>query len=288
MNDKIDNKSRNMEHYGNKIKQFRVRAGKTAGELAAALDVSISTVRNWECGLTRPDPDYLYAMFPALGVSPNDFFGIQGFGGILTADEQGLIDDYRILDEHGKEDVRDFTASMKAKAWRRKVVRIYADLVSVPDYGRLAAAGAGEDWPDYPEENGTILYNGSLTNRADEIITVTGRSMEPQYMDKDRVLVAYCTELKVGDIGIFHVPGYGGVIKQKGHDRLHSLNPEFEDIFPNAEGAKLVGRILGKVEQDMIPSVEEASLYMDALSEKQAHPDWFREVPARRVGRRAA
>ena len=89
--------------------------------------------------------------------------------------------------------------------------------------------------------------------------------MEPQYHDNDRVLVEHCTELKNGDIGIFYVHGMGGVIKQKAYDRLHSINPDYDDIFPYEEGATVIGRVLGRIEEDMIPSYEEQSLYLEAV-----------------------
>ena len=99
---------------------------------------------------------------------------------------------------------------------------------------------------------------------ADEIITVCGQSMEPQFHNGDRVLVQYCSELSYGDIGIFYVPGMGGVIKQVAHDRLHSLNPDFDDIFPYEDGAKIIGRVLGKITADMIPDADDQALYLEA------------------------
>ena len=60
-------KQRNLETYGSKIKTFRNRAGLTAEQLADALQISKSSIRNWECGLTRPDPEFLYRMFSILG-----------------------------------------------------------------------------------------------------------------------------------------------------------------------------------------------------------------------------
>ena len=110
-----------------------------------------------------------------------------------------------------------------------------------------------------------ILYASPMVARADEIITVTGRSMEPQFHDGDRVLVEHCSELRNGDTGIFHVPGLGGVIKQKAYDRLHSVNPDFDDIFPCEDGASVVGRVLGRVEPGMIPEPADRALYLEAL-----------------------
>jgi phage repressor protein C with HTH and peptisase S24 domain len=141
----------------------------------------------------------------------------------------------------------------------------YDRMNGVEDWGRYAAAGDGTDWPEYPEKEEVILFDSPMVSRADEIITVTGKSMEPQFHDGDRVLVEHCVDLRNGDIGIFYVPGMGGVIKQKAYDRLHSINPDYDDIFPYEDGAQIVGRVLGKIDKEMIPSMEEQSLYLEAL-----------------------
>lgn len=83
-------------------------------------------------------------------------------------------------------------------------------------------------------------------------------------MDGDKVLVEHCTDLRNGDIGIFYVPGMGGVIKQKAWDRLHSINPDYDDIFPYEEGAQVIGRVLCTITSDMVPSKEETALYQEA------------------------
>ena len=260
-------KQRNLDSYGSKIKAFRKRAGLTAEELAERLRLSKSSVRNWECGLTRPDPEFLYRMFSILDVEPNEFFGIKGIGSILTPAEQQLVNDYRTLDDAGKEDAETFLKAMSEKAYRRKLLAAYDRMNVVEDFGRYASAGKGEDWPDYPEVEETILYNSPIVSRSDEIITISGQSMEPQFHDGDKVLVMHCTELRNGDIGIFYVPGMGGVIKQKAYDRLHSINPDYDDIFPYEEGARIIGKVLGKIEEDMLPGYEEQKLFLEAVEE---------------------
>ena len=85
-------KQRNLETYGSKIKNFRNRAGMTAEQLADALQISKSSIRNWECGLTRPDPEFLYRMFTILNVEPNEFFGLTGIAAAHTvADFTAII-----------------------------------------------------------------------------------------------------------------------------------------------------------------------------------------------------
>ena len=258
-------KQRNLETYGSKIKNFRNRAGMTAEQLADALQISKSSVRNWECGLTRPDPEFLYRMFTILNVEPNEFFGLTGIGTLLTTEERDLVDYYRSLDKSGKEDLLTFAEAMNKKAHKRKLLAAYDRMNGVEDWGRYAAAGDGTDWPEFPEKEEIILFDSPMVSRADEIIAVTGKSMEPQFHDGDRVLVEHCVDLRNGDIGIFYVPGMGGVIKQKAYDRLHSINPDYDDIFPYEDGAQIVGRVLGKIDKEMIPSMEEQTLYLEAI-----------------------
>ena len=259
-------KARNLETYGNQIRKFRKKAGLSAEELADILQISKSSIRNWECGLTRPDPEFLYRMFSILDVEPNEFFGIGGIGTILTDRERTLIRQYRTLDDHGKEDLETIADAMSNKAYMRKLRAARVRMNTAIDRNRYVAAGTGEDWNENPYSETVVLYDNPDVSKADEIFTVNGASMEPQYYDGDKVLVEYCSDLKNGDIGIFYVPGFGGVIKQKAYDRLHSLNPDYDDIFPYEQGAKLIGRVVGKITKDMIPSAEDVSLYAEAMA----------------------
>lgn len=272
-------KNRNMEHYGSKIKKFRKKAGMSAEQLADELQISKSSVRNWECGLTRPDPEFLYRMFSILDVEPNEFFGFKGIGSLLTTAEKNLIDDYRRLDRRGKEDLSSIAESMAEKRHIRLLRDKYNLLNCIPFNDRSVAAGSiGEDWPDHPDTVDIILFDSREVSSADEIFMVSGDSMNPQFFNGDRVLVQYTEEIRVGDIGIFYVPGVGGVIKQKMNDRLHSLNPDYDDIIVHEEGAKPIGRVLCKIEPGMIPDIEDQNLFLEAMELKREQPEIFNEV----------
>lgn len=258
-------KERNLKTYGEKIRKYRKQAGFSTEQLAQALHVSKGSVCNWECGISRPDPDYLYRMFSVLDVEPNAFFGFSGVGSILTHQEQNLIKNFRSLDPESREDLEAFTSLLSDKAYRRNLKKAYDRMNDVRMLGRLAAAGDGSDWEDYPEESSVILYDSLDVSKADEIFIVDGQSMEPMFESGDRVLVQYCNHIQNGEIGIYYVPGHGGVIKQAAYDRLHSINPKYDDIFPYEEGAKIIGKVLCKITNEMIPSIKEQSLYSEAL-----------------------
>lgn len=164
----------------------------------------------------------------------------------------------------GNQYMETFAEAMSGSVHKRKLRMALERMNSVNDYGRAAAAGDGADWEDHPECDQCVLFDCQAVSDADEIITVCGQSMEPKFHDGDRVLVEYCADLSYGDFGIFYVPGMGGVIKQVAHDRLHSLNPAFDDIFPYEDGAKIIGRVLGKITEDMIPDKADQALYFEA------------------------
>ena len=234
--------------------------------LPTQLQIARSAVRNWEAGWTRPDPEYLYQMFTILNVEPNEFFGITGIGSLLTLDERQLIDNYRALDDAGKEDLTTIAEALVDKSHVRVLKRVYDKETPMLDMSRAIAAGDGADWEDYPEKEYVLLHDSPQVARADEIFHVNGDSMEPQFYDGDHVLVEYCTPdgLRPGDIGVFQVPGHGAVIKQVACDRLHSLNPKFDDIIPDEDGAMAIGRVLCVVTKDMVPTAEERALYAEA------------------------
>ena len=169
-------KQRNLETYGSKIKNFRNRAGMTAEQLADALQISKSSVRNWECGLTRPDPEFLYRMFTILDVEPNEFFGFKGIGTLLTTEERDLVDYYRSLDKSGKEDLLTFAEAMNKKSHKRKLMTAYDRMNGVEDWGRYAAAGDGTDWPEYPEKEEVLPSKPSVSLLAPACLKQSRRS----------------------------------------------------------------------------------------------------------------
>ena len=266
-NTKEDTKARNLATYGNSVKKFRLRAHMTAEELAERLNIAKSSVRNWECGLSRPDPEYLYRMFTILNVEPNEFFDFQARGRRLTDDEAHLLDQFRRLDRNSQDSLIVFADAMCTQLHKRILQANYEKIDQRPYLEHVVAAGDGEDWSDYGhrEPEMVLLYTCREVRLADEIMKVNGMSMEPQYHDGDLVLVQYRKQLKNGDIGIFYVPGRGGVIKQVAYDRLHSLNKEYDDIFPYEDGAKIIGRVVGIVTDDMYPTQDECKLYQEAI-----------------------
>ena len=62
-------------YFGNRIRSARKAAGLTQRQLADHLDVSHTSVSNWEKDLSRPDADTIQLLCDLLGVAPNYFYG---------------------------------------------------------------------------------------------------------------------------------------------------------------------------------------------------------------------
>lgn len=118
----------------------------------------------------------------------------------------------------------------------------YIDLCSLP-----TSAGSGVQLDEGFTEPMQIKPT-SIAERANYAVRVSGNSMEPEYYGGDIVLVETCPDVAIGEIGIFIVNDQG-YIKQRGKDRLISLNPECDDVFIH-EGDVVYcrGRVLGKAE----------------------------------------
>ena len=260
-----ETKTSNRELYGKRIRQARKKAKMTAGQLAEALGVSQSAVKSWENGYAKPDLDSVYSMFSVFGVDPNTFYGITGVGTALTEREHQVIRLFRDMEDTDQRQAVENLESITAAAQRRRFARILNTVRPVENHSRTLAAGNGDEWEDYPETTEELLYTSPDVIHADEIMTITGDSMEPKFHDGDKVLVQYTDSVAIGDVGAFYVPGLGGVIKERASDRLHSLNPAFDDIFPYEDGAKVIGKVLRVITEDMIPSEKDRQEYALAL-----------------------
>ena len=250
--------------FGDVIRKYRSRSKYNQRDLAKLMGVNQNTICNWENDKNQPDAQAIRRLCSLLDIPLYELFGLEDKHSRMSEREQRLLTFYRSLDAHGKEDMETFAEAMSGSVHKRKLRMALERMNSVKDFGRAAAAGDGADWEDHPECEQCVLFDCQAVSDADEIITVCGQSMEPKFHDGDRVLVQYCTDLSYGDFGIFYVPGMGGVIKQVAHDRLHSLNPDFDDIFPYEDGAKIIGRVLGKITEDMIPDKADQALYFEA------------------------
>ena len=248
-------------NYGEIIRDRRNALGMNQAELAAKVGVSRNTVAGWEIGHSRPDLDTLPALCGALRISLGRFFGRENK---KTEAERHILELFASMEEGDREAI---TWQMEALCERRAAQRAAEEaLMAKPprmvtlfrnDLG--AAAGFGAAIGETQGEQVTLIAD-SETERADEIITVCGNSMEPTFTDGDQVLVQHTKQLRFGEIGIFLVDNEG-YIKEYQEDGLHSHNPAYRTMkFREDQTVRCLGRVIGKLKPEQIPTEKQLQM----------------------------
>ncbi len=250
-----ENAARNLAGvaYGELIRNNRRGKGMSQEELGALANVGKNAVGAWEAGRSRPDLNSVPLICETLGISIHEFFGISDAGETnsrKTAEEdvRPFADRFVRLNEYHRQVIlreMDVLIDMQDKpaALPRKLVRIYRNDLS---------ACAGPSWGIGEDAGEPVwLYEDSVTSRADEIIRVSGDSMEPRYHDGDQVLIQHTASIQPGEVGIF-VTGDMGYIKEYRKEGLRSLNPRYPLMkFSDLDEVRCIGRVIGTMRKNM-------------------------------------
>ena len=127
-------------------------------------------------------------------------------------------------------------------------VRRRQGFTEVTVFDQPAAAGLGNpvDIPPSHTEQYPSDYVPPKTNFG---VLISGTSMEPKIPDGSTVFVQATPALDNGEIGIFVLDGKSYCKRLKKDEetvRLHSINPQFEDIdIPPFSELRTLGRVLG-------------------------------------------
>lgn len=266
------------QDFSSVIRTRRNALGLNQTRLAEETGVSRNAVAGWETGHSRPDLGTVPSLCKALGISIEAFFGeeadrseedrrlLKFFGMLDQRDREAILWQIEALAEGRKRQTAEERPQAKKTAGRIR----QADEFTVPRFVTVyasdlgAAAGFGAALDEAQGEEIHLLADDE-TERADEVITVSGRSMEPTFMDGDRVLVEHTDRLRPGEIGIFLVDNEG-YIKEYRADGLHSHNPDYGMIPLSGEvTVRCVGRVIGKLKEEQIPNEEQLDMIEEAV-----------------------
>lgn len=229
---------------GSRIKERREIMHITQEELANLLGVSKGAVGNYESDASYPKIENIYKLMEALKCDANYLFECKEVKDIsLSANEKSHIKKHRILDKYGKEAV-DNVLDVE---YRRCTYVEEKPTITI-NYSNIAASAGAGAFLDEQNLEPREYPDTSVSRQADIVIPVDGDSMEPVFSDGDELYVRIQPAVNIGEIGIFTVDGKG-YVKELAEDRLISLNPKYEDIYPNEYSDTIcVGKVLGKVE----------------------------------------
>lgn len=226
-------------------------------------------VTHWEAGRSRPDLNLIPMLCNELGISIAAFFNAPASADSLSEAEQRHIEEYRSISARDRL-ILDTTLKKMAEIamtelWDRCRTQFH---VIYHNY-QQAAAGSGIMLEAEDSGEPVFIRNTWESDRADEIVTVNGASMEPDFHDGQDVYVEHTRDLEIGEIGLFVING-DGFIKQYQGDHLHSLNPEYDDIqLHEFDDAHTVGRVLGVVNKSDYPTREEQAVLDEIQREKK-------------------
>lgn len=228
---------------GKMIRKARERKRFSQLELAKRIGVSDKTVSAWEKERTTPNEEMLGALMSVLGVDANYLFEIDHSFFEISQEERGLIWKARQL--------KDWQLSMIHTVIDQLIDHNDTDseafrLIEKPYYYSRPSAGYGNE---IFEESGTIrVKDTQAAEKADFVLQVDGKSMEPEFKDGEFLLVKSCDDIDEGEIGIFFVDGVM-YVKKKGKSELKSLNPRFPNVYLNEfSQIKCYGKVIGKAD----------------------------------------
>ncbi|MCR4621441.1 MAG: LexA family transcriptional regulator [Clostridiales bacterium] len=241
------------------IEKARRDSRVSRSQLAARLDLTLGGVSAWEYGRTRPDIENIRRLCCALNVSADELLGIRTGRETLSAQQKELMDIMVKLPERECAYLLSLAQTMlsaqnaQANVMDINEARKQVRLVSLPLNPLSMCAGDGLFLDDGGESETMQLVYSPILDDCDELVRVSGRSMEPEYFDGDIALVQHTDTLGEGEIGVFVLDGEG-IMKEYRKDGLYPLNPEYEVIRPDENSTlRCFGRVLGKVTEKMLP-----------------------------------
>lgn len=178
-----------------------------------------------------------------------------------------LVKKYRLLDHEWQEAVDSVLdigyRQCKERQKQAAILRDKREQVEISEetapvvilhqpYAQVAAAeGAGAFLLDDGYDEVSVEMN-EFTKRADVILKVVGRSMEPVIADGDRVLIRMQPSVKIGEIGVFIIDGQG-YLKEYQAGKLVSLNPAIEDVYiGDLQCAECYGKFIEILKPDWV------------------------------------
>jgi len=101
---------------------YMAKTGTSRSDIAKLLNVSITSVANWCRGQKTPRMDKVDRICAHFGIkrsdllseSPNDVIDPSFSQDVLTASEEQLLSDYRLLNDEGQDKVCEYTSDLVA------------------------------------------------------------------------------------------------------------------------------------------------------------------------------
>ena len=209
--------------------------GWSLSEFARKLDLPKSSISRYFNKSRQLPINKINIFADTLGVSSEYLLGIK-------ISNNDLLDIYNKLDSKRQAKVYDFASRQLDEQngiQEEKVVYLVR--------GRQSAAGSMIHVDDVDAEMG-VLPSSIVPNGANELVQITGDSMEPLIKKGSEVYLRYQPTVEDGEVAIVRVEDEGVTCKYLYRDGknviLKSENPKYEDLIVDAEKVSVIGKVL--------------------------------------------
>lgn len=215
--------------------------GWSLSEFARKLDLPKSSISRYFNKSRQLPLNKINLFADVLGVSSEYLLGIQTSKSEKQT-QNDLLKVYNRLNEDRQNNVYRFAIN-QLNEQRGKSNNKVAYIVR----GRQSAAGSMIHVDDVDAEMG-VLPSSIVPNGANELVQITGDSMEPIIKKGSEVYLRYQPTVEDGEIAIVRIEDDGVTCKYLYRDGknviLKSENPEYEDIVVDAEKVSVIGKVL--------------------------------------------
>nr|DAX22757.1 MAG TPA: Repressor protein CI [Caudoviricetes sp.] len=209
--------------------------GWSLSEFARKLDLPKSSISRYFNKSRQLPINKINLFADTLGVSSEYLLGIK-------ISNNDLLDIYNKLDSKRQSKVYEFASHQLDEQngiQEEKVVYLVR--------GRQSAAGSMIHVDDVDAEMG-VLPSSIVPNGANELVRITGDSMEPVIKKGSEVYLRYQPIVEDGEVAIVRVEDEGVTCKYLYRDGknviLKSENPKYEDIVVDADKVSVIGKVL--------------------------------------------
>lgn len=209
--------------------------GWSLSEFARKLDLPKSSISRYFNKSRQLPINKINIFADTLGVSSEYLLGIK-------ISNNDLLDIYNKLDSKRQAKVYNFASHQLDEQngiQEEKVVYLVR--------GRQSAAGSMIHVDDVDAEMG-VLPSSIVPNGANELVRITGDSMEPLIKKGSEVYLRYQPTVEDGEVAIVRVEDDGVTCKYLYRDGknviLKSENPKYEDMIVDAEKVSVIGKVL--------------------------------------------
>ncbi|MGA4725630.1 helix-turn-helix domain-containing protein [Carnobacterium maltaromaticum] len=238
---------------GESIRRLRKEKKLTLEELANNLNAMYPDTLNfnkgklskWENGKEEPKLSSIRILADYFGISIDSMYSGDTENNILTL--------YNKLNDNRQNKVLTYTKKQLHEQ-NNNIIQ-FNNIEDDKDIeiatGHKSAAGfaiLGDD----SNMTSTVMKASKVPSGADEIVEITGDSMEPLIMKGEQVFIRHQPSVENGEIAIVAILDDGITCKKvyyddiEGNVTLESVNDDYEDMVFPAEEIRIIGKVLGK------------------------------------------